>query len=218
MAGVLNKVAAALSRKHFLLATLHVKVLGFDSFKDLYKEVSFFGNIWQQCKRGPFKNFLLLEGFLFSENKLCIPYCSLRGAIIHEQHYGGLAGHFGLDKTRALICEHFYWPRLERDVNRYVERCRICHIAKTKGINSGLYLPLPVPKAPWEDISLDFVLGLPRTQRNKDSIMVVVDRFSKMPHFVPCHKTFVASQIARLFLQEIVRLHGIPKSITSDEM
>lgn len=76
---------------------------------------------------------------------------------------------------------------------------------------------MPVSDRPWEDVSLDFVVGLPRTQRQKVPVMVVVDRFSNMAHFVPCAKTYDASQIACLYFAEIVHLHGIPKMLTSDQ-
>ena len=122
-----------------------------------------------------FPTILFLCYFLFKNNALCVPCCSLRLTILAEAHWGALGGHFGRDRTLALVQANFYWPKLRKDVDRLVKQCRVCHLAKTRSQNNGLYMPLPVPKAPWEDISLDFVVGLPRTQRNKDSIMVVVD-------------------------------------------
>ena len=86
-------------------------------------------------------------------------------------------------------------------------------MAKTRGNNASLCTPLPFPKAPWEDVSLDFVLGLPQTQRIKYLIMVVIDRFSKMAHFVPCNTTNDASHFAGLYFNDIMLLHGIPKTM-----
>jgi hypothetical protein len=130
---------------------------------------------------------------------------------LQEVHGGGLMGHFEVKKTEDVLAAHFFWPKMRYDVERYVSWCTTCNKAK-----SQLYMPLPVPSVPWEDISMNFVLGLPRTKREIDSIFVVVDRFSKMAHFVPCHKSDNASHVANLFFTEIVHLHGVPNTIVSD--
>ncbi|WVZ81405.1 hypothetical protein U9M48_028785 [Paspalum notatum var. saurae] len=99
-------------------------------------------------------------------------------------HGGRLMGHFGAKKMEAMLSTHFFWPEI-----RFVSHCTACQKAKSRLNPYGLYMPLPVPSTTWEDISMDFVLGLPRTKRERDNIFVVVDRFFKMAHFIPCHKS-----------------------------
>jgi hypothetical protein len=97
-----------------------------------------------------------------------------------------------------------------------VSRCMSCNKDKSRLNSHGLYMPLPIPGVPWEDISMNFVLQLPRIKRGRDSIFVVFDHFSKMAHFIPCHKSDNASHVTDLFFTEIICLHGVPNTIVSD--
>ncbi|GKA02997.1 putative gag-pol polyprotein [Tanacetum coccineum] len=214
-AGSSNVVADALSRRHSMLSILEARVIGFSFIKELYESDPDFGPLLcssPNLSKGPY---VVQDGFLFKNGRLCIPKGSIRDLLIREAHGGGLAGHFGNTKTLEILNEHFYWPCMIKDVQTLITRCSTCHQAKST-FHKGLYTPLPTPNQPWEDLSIDFIIALPRTQRGKDSIMVVVDHFSKMAHFIPCTKTSDASIVAALFFKEIVHLHGIPKSIVLD--
>jgi hypothetical protein len=145
-----------------------------------------------------------------------VPNCSLRELLVRETYVGGLMGHFEITKTLEILHEHFYWPNMKRDVQRICDKCITCRQAKSRVIPHGLYTHLLIPKEPWVDIYMDFILGLPRYRKGRDSILVVVDRFSKITHFIVCHKTDDATNIADLFVREVIWLHGLPRSIVSD--
>ena len=211
-----NIVADALSRRHALLSMLETKLIGLECLKSMYGNDETFGEIFKNCEKFSENGFFRHEGFLFKENKLCVPKCSTRNLLVCEAHEGGLMGHFGVQKTLETLQEHFYWPHMKKDVQKFCEHCIVCKKAKSKVKPHGLYTPLPIPEYPWIDLSMDFVLGLPKTSNGRDSIFVVVDRFSKMAHFIPCKKVDDASHVADLFFKEIVRLHGLPRSIVSD--
>lgn len=158
--GSLNRVADSLSRHTLLLTTMSTRVAGFETFTDMYAADPSFGRIFQEVTDGKRHDFVVHNGYLFRGLQRCIPDCSLRQHIIRELHN---KGHFGQDKTLALISSDYYWPKLTSDAAHYVERCYVCQRSKGVLTNAGLYTPLPVPEGPWFDVSMDFVLGLPRT-------------------------------------------------------
>jgi hypothetical protein len=199
-----------------MLSQLSHKIFGLETIKGLYATDLDLKDAFQNCRVGrTWQKFLLREGLLYRVNKLCLPASSIHLLLLQEAHGGGLMGHFGVKKTEEMLAAHFFWPWMRRDVERYVSRCTICNNAKSRLNPHGLYMPLSVPRAPWEDISMDFVFGLPRIKRGRDSVFVVIDRFSQMVYFIPYHKTDNAS--ARdLFFNEVLRLHGVPNTIVSD--
>ena len=131
--GASNRVADALSLRHSLLSILHVSVPGFSSLADLYPTDPFFGLIWTALSTGSTSPYALHDGFLFRDNRLCIPDCSLRLQLISELHN---EGHIGRDRTLHLVSTAYFWPSLRRDVQRFVERCLTCQTAKGTASNA----------------------------------------------------------------------------------
>jgi transposase InsO family protein len=164
-------------------------------------------------------HFHLRDGCIYLGNRLCVPSSdTLRADILHACHDVPSAGHLGFDKTYARMHKSFYFPGMYVYVRKYVLSCDTCQ--RTKPVCQklpGLLQPLPIPHACWSDISFDFICQLPVTRGHRyDCIFVVVCRLCKAAHFLPCRVTDKAEDVARLFMREIFRLHGMPATIVCD--
>ena len=141
----------------------------------------------------------------------------MREDVLKELHNSPLAIHTGGNKMYRDLRRTFWWPSLKRSIAQFVVKCLTCQQVKGESKKPGGELqPLDIPNWKWEDISMDFVSGLPRTRSRNDSIWVIVDRLTKSAHFLPVRKTNDLSSLARLYLKEIIRLHGAQCSIVSD--
>ncbi|KAK9912200.1 hypothetical protein M0R45_036072 [Rubus argutus] len=114
--------------------------------------------------------------------------------------------------------EFYWWPNMKREIAAFVSRCLICQQVKRNDKTFGLLQPLPIPEWKWEHITMDFVFKLPRTRNGHNGIWVVVDRLTstKSAHFLPVKEKYTLDRLASLYVNEIVRLHGVPESIVSD--
>ncbi|CCO33777.1 Retrotransposable element Tf2 155 kDa protein type 3 [Rhizoctonia solani AG-1 IB] len=162
-----------------------------------------------------FKDYTLQDGLLLYQGRIVVPdEPEIKQQLLSHFHDSPGSRHQGRARTLELISRHYYWPAMKFQVNCYVESCEICQ--RNKGhVQHFALKSLSVPAGPWEDVSYDIIVKLPKCRGN-DSILVVVDRFSKMVHFIPCKETATAEDVAQLFLEHVWKLHGTPKHTVSD--
>ena len=155
------------------------------------------------------------DGLLLHDNLVYIPD-DLRIELMQMHHDDPLAGHYGVAKTTQLVLRNYYFPGIHTYVKKYVSTCDLCSRGKTpRHLKHGELAPLPVPAGPWKGITCDLIVDLPLSN-GFDCILVFVDRFTKMSHLIPCTKSTTSPQFAKMFLDHVIRLHGIPDSIVSD--
>ena len=156
-------------------------------------------------------------GLLYYKNRLYIPdNDGLKTVIAKGCHDSKVAGHFGQEKTIEIVTREFYWKGLSTWINDYVRSCDECqHNKSPRHARYGLLQPLQIPFAAWTSISTDFITHLPESQGHTQ-IMVVVDRFTKMAHFIGLSENATAKDVADTFLREVWKLHGLPTEIISD--
>ncbi|GJU45175.1 ty3-gypsy retrotransposon protein [Tanacetum coccineum] len=164
-----------------------------------------------------FPNHLFRDGLVFIAGKLFIPPISnIREQLLTEFHSSFIGGHAGINATVKRLSSTFTWLGLKKDVAHFVKSCTVCQTIKHPNHKPyGLLQPLPTPSQPWQDISMDFITNLPPS-KGKVCIWVIVDRLSKYAHFIPLSPNYTALTLASIFMHEIYRLHGLPKTIVSD--
>jgi hypothetical protein len=158
------------------------------------------------------------EGILWFKERIVVPKNhQLRKQIMDEAHLSKFAMHPGSTKMYQDLKWNFWWTRMRREIAKYVSECDVCQRIKASHLKtSGMLQPLSIPSWKWENISMDFIVGLSNTSQRHDSIWVIVDRLTKTAHFLPVHTTYTARKYAEIYLDQIVRLHGIPRTIIFD--
>ena len=215
--GKQNPVADALSRRPRVNVVSVAYNHDLTSMVEKYANDNDFALIFQDLKDGKSKEpYSLNEGFLLHGSRLCIVK-DLREKVMYESHSPPYAGHRGILATTQAIETYFYWPGMRQDIEDYVTQCIVCQKVKyDRGKAPGLLQPLPIPDAPWQSISMDFIFGLPKSIQGNTGIWIIVDRFSKQAHFLPVKKTIKAKHMANMFMFHIFKHHGLPSSIISD--
>jgi hypothetical protein len=155
---------------------------------------------------------------LMFRDRVCVPdVLELKRRILDEGHRSSLSIHPEATKMYQDLKRLFWWPEMKKEIAEFVYACLVCQKSKIEHQKpSGLMQPLFVPKWKWDSISTDFVEALPKTVKGFDSIWVIVDRLTKSTHFVPIKIGMSVAKLAEIYIEQIVRLHGIPSSIVFD--
>ena len=157
------------------------------------------------------------DGLLFFRDRIYVPRdLNLRRRILEQHHDSRIAGHPGCWKTLELISRNYWWPNMSQFVGRYCATCDLCLCTKVQRRRPiGELHPLPIPEDRWKVISVDFVVELPESN-GYDAVMCVVESTTKRAHFISTHTTVSALGAARLYLQNVWKLHGLPSVTVSD--
>ena len=141
----------------------------------------------------------------------------LKREIMEEANSSAYAMHPGSTKMYHTLREHYWWKGMKKRIAYFISRCLICQQVKAEHQKLARKIqPLPIPVWKWDKITIDFVIRLPRTWRQHDAIWVIVDTLTKSAHFIPISNDNPLDKLAQLYVEEIVRLHGVPISVLSD--
>jgi hypothetical protein len=222
--GKQNVVADALSRKDedveaFLYAISIIQPDWIIQARDEWKNDE---KVWTLIERlqqdsGASDTFTWKNDSLWYKDRLYLCKNSqLKQKVLLELHTSPVGGHSGFLKTYHRVKKDFFWDGLKTDVQRFVAECLVCQQNKVETIKTpGLLQPLSIPSQRWEEVSMDFITGLPKSE-GKSVIMVIVDRLTKYAHFCALSHPFKASTVATAFMETVQKLHGSPKIIVSD--
>ena len=221
--GKSNVVADALSRL-YMIECLSISEVELDAkllrkLEDEYAQDEESKAIFEHPDRHP--NFKVLNQRIYwvddGRLRLYVPSGNLRSAVMSELHDAHCSGHLGIKRTSDLVKRDFYWPSLESDVTEFVRSCDACQCNKPSNQRSaGLLQPLEIPHNRWEKVNIDLITHLPKTRAGYDALLVMVDYGTKMVVLRPTKGTATAVDVAKIFVDSVVRVHGLPRIIVSD--
>jgi hypothetical protein len=158
------------------------------------------------------------QGIVWFNNRIVVPMNDgVRQQILDEAHLSRYFIHPGSTKMYHDLKQHYCWTKMKIEIALYVVKCDTYRRVKAIHMKTaGPLQSLPIPTWKWEDISMDFIVGLPRTTKGFDSIWVIIGRLTKIAHFLPVKTYYPVITYAQIYIARILSLHGIPKTIVSD--
>jgi hypothetical protein len=153
------------------------------------------------------------QGVISFKDRIVVPKdAEVRQQILDEAHLSRYSIHPGSTKMYQDLKQHYWWTKMKIEIARYVARCDTCRRVKTVHMKTaGPLQSLPIPTWKWEDISMDFIVGLPKTANGFDSIWVIIDWLTKIAHFLPVKIKYTVATYAELYIARILSLHGFQK-------
>jgi hypothetical protein len=158
------------------------------------------------------------QGTLWLGKQICVHNLKpIKESILREAHDLAYSIHPGSTKMYKDLKTHYWWYGMKRDIAEYISLCDTCQWVKVEHQRPARLLqPLKIPEWKWEEIGMDFIVGLPCTQAGYDSIWVIVDRLTNVAHFIPVKTTYLGAKLGELYMSRIMCLHSVPKKIVSD--